>query len=131
VTRILFYILINNVRTFRNFVRKKIIFFILKLLQNFEEQNPMPLDYKDKEKYEDVRNRAFKLFCENAFWVELKLCEATIEKLNAAGMWHENWNSVAYVSQCIMRLNSWRIREMNEEQKQQQETTEGFEIIFF
>uniref|UniRef100_A0A914MGD8 DRBM domain-containing protein n=2 Tax=Meloidogyne incognita group TaxID=654580 RepID=A0A914MGD8_MELIC len=101
---------------------------LLEMKQNFEEQNPMPLDYKDKEKYEDVRNRAFKLFCENAFWVELKLCEATIEKLNAAGMWHENWNSVAYVSQCIMRLNSWRIREMNEEQKQQQkETTEGQE----
>nr|CAD2174220.1 unnamed protein product [Meloidogyne enterolobii] len=88
----------------------------------------MPLDYKDKEKYEDVRNRAFKLFCENAFWAELKLCESTIEKLNAAGMWHENWNSIAYVSQCIMRLNSWKIREMNEEQKQrQEETTEGQE----
>ncbi|CAK5088234.1 unnamed protein product [Meloidogyne enterolobii] len=85
----------------------------------------MPLDYKDKEKYEDVRNRAFKLFCENAFWAELKLSESTIEKLNAAGMWHENWNSVAYVSQCIMRLNSWRIREMNEEQKQQREETTG------
>ncbi|CAK5089531.1 unnamed protein product [Meloidogyne enterolobii] len=101
---------------------------LLEMKQNFEEQNPMPLDYKDKEKYEDVRNRAFKLFCENAFWAELKLCESTIEKLNAAGMWHENWNSIAYVSQCIMRLNSWKIREMNEEQKQrQEETTEGQE----
>ena len=92
----------------------------------------MPADFKDAEKFEDVRNKAFKLFCENAFWSELRLSDVTIEKLNAAGMWHESWNPVSYVSRCVLRLNSWRIKEMNEQQQhEQKELLEGFVKNYF
>jgi hypothetical protein len=75
--------------------------------QEFDKVNPVPADCKDPATFEQVRAHALKLFCENAFWSEVKMDEPVRQKLIEAGMWSESWNALQFVHKCVQRANSW------------------------
>jgi hypothetical protein len=68
----------------------------------------------------NVRQHAFRLFCENAFWQQYEMDQQVVEKLNQCGMWNQSWNPVAFVQKCIMHANSWKNAEPDDGEGQQQ-----------